>query len=70
MIVKVDDDACIGCGICVGACPEDVLVVKDGTAYAADPSDCIGCKACEDSCPVEAIEVKDVEVIEISEQDG
>lgn len=58
-IVTVDENTCIGCEGCVNACPQTVLVIKDGKAFVAKPNDCIGCRACESVCPVGAITVKD-----------
>ncbi len=60
MFAKVDQDTCIGCGLCVSMCP-DVFTMDDGTntsvAIADEiPGDSIDCaKEAEDSCPVSAI---------------
>jgi putative YpdA family bacillithiol system oxidoreductase len=48
--------ACIGCGGCVDACPEqDVLGVIDGKAVLVHGSKCVGHGLCADACPVGAI---------------
>jgi thioredoxin reductase/NAD-dependent dihydropyrimidine dehydrogenase PreA subunit len=50
--------ACIGCGSCVRACPEDgVLELVDGIAHVVRASRCIGHALCEKVCPVGAIRV-------------
>src|SRR5512134_2859442 len=55
---QVDVSHCIGCGACVGACPEvDVLAVVGGTAAIVNPHKCIGHGLCAEACPVGAIEI-------------
>ncbi|OGC09564.1 hypothetical protein A3J90_04805 [candidate division WOR-1 bacterium RIFOXYC2_FULL_37_10] len=58
MAVKVDQSLCIGCGICVDACPEVFSFDSEGKAIVIKQA----CETCsleeiEDMCPVEAIEV-------------
>jgi thioredoxin reductase/ferredoxin len=53
---KIDQDACIGCGACVSACPEgDVLALIDGKASIVNGHKCIGHGLCAEECPVGAI---------------
>jgi thioredoxin reductase (NADPH) len=52
----IDAGACIGCGSCVGACPEgDVLGVIGGKAVLVHGAKCVGHGLCADACPVGAI---------------
>jgi NAD-dependent dihydropyrimidine dehydrogenase PreA subunit len=53
--VTVDGNACIGCGRCIGACPQGVFVASDGGATAADPAACVLCQRCLRACPANAI---------------
>jgi thioredoxin reductase len=54
----VDSMACIGCGSCVLACPEeDVLGVVGGVATVVNGLRCVGHARCEIACPVGAITV-------------
>ena len=55
---QIDEQACIGCGNCIAACPEDgVLGLVDGVAKVIHGSRCIGHGRCADVCPVNAIQV-------------
>ena len=51
----IDTDECIGCGICVDACPQEVLEVTSGVAEAVNEDACIGCGECVEECPMGAI---------------
>ena len=56
---EIDPVACIGCGACVAACPEQeahpVLGMIGKKARLVGPSDCIGHGACKAACPAGAI---------------
>ena len=49
--VTVDGNACIGCGRCIGVCPQGVFAVSGGRATAADPAACVLCQRCLRVCP-------------------
>lgn len=51
----VDEDRCIGCGTCVGACPAHAVALQDGQARIVRPEDCAYCGDCETICPEGAI---------------
>ena len=55
MAVLDINDTCIGCEICIGACPTDVLRMhyEPKLAYIAYVDDCQICHLCRLSCPVE-----------------
>ena len=51
----IDADECIGCGICVDACPQEVLEVVSGVAEVGNEDACIACGDCVEECPMGAI---------------
>jgi thioredoxin reductase/ferredoxin len=55
---QIDVQACIGCGSCVAACPEEgVLGLVDGVARVIHGARCIGHARCAVACPVAALQV-------------
>ncbi|MFO8059620.1 MAG: 4Fe-4S binding protein [Bacillota bacterium] len=60
----LDPERCKGCGLCVAACPEEILRFSDRTNRAGyrtvkiiGQDECISCGLCAISCPDVAIEV-------------
>lgn len=56
-IVRVSQNMCVGCGICIGTCHSDAISFDStGKAYI-DPSKCIQCGYCVAACPQFSIRV-------------
>ena len=55
--VKIDEEKCNGCGMCIKVCPHAVFVLKDKKAEIKDRDDCMECGACMKNCKQEAIKV-------------
>ena len=51
----INAEECIGCGICVDACPQEALEVVDGTCEPVNEESCVGCGECLEECPMGAI---------------
>jgi thioredoxin reductase (NADPH) len=53
---SIDPAKCLGCGACVRACPEGVVLgLIDGKAELIEPTLCIGHGVCQRTCPYDAI---------------
>lgn len=54
-IAEVDEDLCIGCGICIKICPYNAISKdENGIAHVTEAS-CKGCGLCGATCPEKAI---------------
>jgi Pyruvate/2-oxoacid:ferredoxin oxidoreductase delta subunit len=60
-IIKIDEDKCTGCGLCVDGCHEGALQIIDGKARMVSDLFCDGLGACIGECPVDAIELEERE---------
>ncbi len=61
MKVRIDEESCTGCGLCVDICPEIFELGEDGLAHVtkADPP-ANGCyREAADDCPSDAIIIED-----------
>ncbi|MFC1566882.1 FAD-binding protein [bacterium] len=56
MGIKVINDKCVGCQLCIKACPFGIITMVDKKAVIGDG--CTLCGACADICKFEAIEIK------------
>lgn len=54
-VALVDESRCIGCTLCVGACPVDAIVGAQGLMHTVVEPWCIGCGLCLPPCPVDCI---------------
>jgi NAD-dependent dihydropyrimidine dehydrogenase PreA subunit len=57
-MVKIDEDLCNGCGLCVPGCHEGALQIIDGKARLISDLMCDGLGACTGQCPQDAITVE------------
>ena len=56
-IVKIDEEKCNGCGLCIPNCAEGALRIVDGKAKLMSEKFCDGLGACLGHCPEDAITV-------------
>jgi len=58
-IIRIDEEKCHGCGVCVPACAEGALQIIDGKAKLISEKYCDGLGACLGECPQEAITIEE-----------
>lgn len=67
-IIKIDEEKCTGCGLCIPNCPEGALQIIDGKARLVSDLFCDGLGACIGHCPEGAITVEKREAQEYDER--
>lgn len=56
-LMEIDNEKCVGCGLCTKVCPMGLLEIKNGIPSTESPI-CMGCGQCIAVCPKEAIDNK------------
>ena len=54
-VAVIDESACIGCTLCIQACPVDAIVGAAKQMHTVIPELCTGCDLCVPPCPVDCI---------------
>ena len=60
-VMRIDEEKCIGCGLCANACQESAIEIVDGKAKLISESLCDGLGNCLPECPTGAITLEDRE---------
>ncbi|HEB96165.1 MAG TPA: electron transport complex subunit RsxB [Sedimenticola thiotaurini] len=61
-VAVIDEQLCIGCTLCIQACPVDAIVGAAKQMHTVIASECTGCELCVPPCPVECIHMQPIEV--------
>src|SRR5882672_7147917 len=54
-VAVIDEAVCIGCTLCIKACPVDAIVGASQRMHTVIADECTGCKWCLPPCPVDCI---------------
>jgi len=55
--LRLNENECVGCGMCEIVCPHAVFFLENKKARIQDLDGCMECGACAKNCPTEAIGV-------------
>jgi Na+-translocating ferredoxin:NAD+ oxidoreductase subunit B len=58
-VAVIDEPRCIGCALCLKACPVDAILGASRYLHTVIADECTGCELCIPSCPVDCIEMVD-----------
>lgn len=67
-IIEINEEKCVGCGLCAGACEQGAIQMIDGKAKLMSDSYCDGLGMCLPSCPVDAIKLTEKDVDDFDEE--
>lgn len=56
-VAVIDEDWCIGCTLCIKACPTDAILGLNKRMHTVMAQHCTGCELCVPACPVDCIQM-------------
>ena len=59
----IDESRCIGCMLCINACPVDAIVGAAKRMHTVITQFCTGCELCLPPCPVDCIDMLELHVL-------
>ena len=57
-LAVIDEAACIGCTLCIQACPVDAILGASKQMHTVIAAECTGCELCLPPCPVDCISLQ------------
>jgi len=60
MVALIDEQVCIGCTLCIQACPVDAILGAAKQMHTIIEAECTGCELCLPPCPVDCIDMVEV----------
>jgi electron transport complex protein RnfB len=58
-VAVIDEARCIGCTLCIAACPVDAIVGAARLMHTVIAAECTGCRLCIPTCPVDCIDMRE-----------
>lgn len=62
LVAIIDENTCIGCTLCIQACPVDAIIGAAKHMHTIIANECTGCKLCLPPCPVDCIHMVPIKV--------
>ena len=59
-VALIDESTCIGCTLCIQACPVDAIVGAAKQMHTVIAAECTGCELCVPPCPVDCISMEPI----------
>lgn len=59
-VALIDESTCIGCTLCIQACPVDAIAGAAKQLHTVIASECTGCELCLPPCPVDCISMEPI----------
>lgn len=67
-IIKIDEEKCNGCGLCVSPCVESAITIVNGKAKVISEELCDGAGFCLSVCPTGALTIEEREALPFNEE--
>lgn len=67
-IALIDEHNCIGCTLCIQACPVDAIIGAAKQMHTVITAECTGCELCIAPCPVDCISMQSLPPAELAAQ--
>ena len=61
MVAVIDENTCIGCTLCIQACPVDAILGAAKQMHTVIAPECTGCELCVAPCPVDCIAMVEID---------
>ncbi|GJM07997.1 MAG: electron transport complex subunit B [Lysobacteraceae bacterium] len=61
LLAVIDEQRCIGCTLCIQACPVDAIIGASKRMHTVIEDECTGCELCLPPCPVDCIDLIEVD---------
>ena len=65
-VALIDESKCIGCTLCIQACPVDAIVGASRRMHTVLLEECTGCGLCLPPCPVDCIRIEPLTALQAS----